>query len=1361
MNHTLERNHRGGLLIMLLIVALIAMFGEVEHVEGQEDDEPRPLAPVRSFRHYTTSDGLPSSEINALHQDQQGFMWIGTDDGLVRFDGHQFTVFKQNAVDRRAGLSGNHITTILEDSAGVMWFGTWDHGFNRFDPQRRTFQGYGLPDILDEELAETAFPAPLLTPPGQGGNNQPYFGAVIQMVQDGEGKIWLSSRPNTPLVRFDIDEANGTIVDMSALPNGTILKMLADTQGGVWIITTEGVSRWHNGQIKVYLEEPVNENPDVTLAEGAKDHLGRVWLIFRGDVYLYDATSDELIAQPTPTVFVNDLAIDQSGLIWAATKRGLYRFDPDAAEWQLFALPNPVVQDGLLTPDIHKIYIDRDSNVWFTHDRGLSIFATKQQLFSNYRADPLHLENSLLPAPITSITGRDGELWLGSDFDLTHVSADGIVSHIPLPGEGLRRATALTMSRNGGIWVGTSQPSLFYFDPDTVSFTEIELEREARAFSPQPWVTAIEESEEGELWVVILRQSVHRIDIDTGEQIAYPLARQRPGPPPQVNEPMVTDELIFVPSQLKLTADGQVWIGSSSEGPGLLNPETNQFSYQPLIPPRGVNVNDIHVADDGTLWLASTLGLIHYLPETNENIVFDETRGLPATAVYHLEVDRLGYFWVTTNQGVVRFDPRSETVIHYDQRSGVFDVDFSEKGSWQDEDGRLYFGSHQGFISFDPAEIQLSDTDHPVVMTELKLFNEPVMPRDWSVLEGEPVLAEAIEVAESIRLGPEDNLVSFEFTTLTYGAPSRILYRYRLDGLEDDWNEVGSDRRFATYTNLSAGIYTFRVQATNEDGIWGEVETTLEVVVIPSWWETLWFRGVIIGVVAVLVILAARFRLWSLQTRNLELEQEVNRQTAVIQDAESQKRRLAVLEERQRIGRELHDDIGQVIGYVSVQSQTALNHLKRDEKVQTEATLQRLIRVAQDAHADIRQYILGIRQGGGTESQEGFLPALQAYLQNLEELYGLKVRLSLPSGWDSSPFPKDTETQLLRIIQESLNNARKHAQTNQASILFLDGGEQVQMIVSDEGVGFEIDEVQGRGQDDHTEANHFGLTIMQERADSFGGELEIRTAVGSGTEIIVQIPKQLEADPERAVAGLSVLLVDDHRLYMEGIANLLRTRGVNVVGMAGNGLEAQARAAELRPELILMDVDMPVCNGLEATRVIKERFPDMKIVMLTVAADEQKLYTALQHGASGYLLKSMSGSEFFHMLRDAMYGETALSPQLAAKLLNSFAQNPELVASADKPVIDRDLVGNDVSVVSTVTNGDDGKTAEPIVLTFRQQQVLELVVQGMSNREISEQLFVSENTVKRHVSRILTQFQLKSRYELAHFYANQSDDSEG
>ena len=606
-----------------------------------------------------------------------------------------------------------------------------------------------------------------------------------------------------------------------------------------------------------------------------------------------------------------------------------------------------------------------------------------------------------------------------------------------------------------------------------------------------------------------------------------------------------------------------------------------------------------------------------------------------------------------------------------------------------------------------------------MVLTELRLFNEPVPIGETSLLQ------QSIEYTDQLTLAHDDDIISLEFAALSYAAPDENQYRYRLEGLEENWNEVDSHRRFAAYTNLDAGEYVLQVQGSNESGVWSETEAALRLTVLPPWWETTWFRLlVVVGLIA-LVYGLFRWRVWRIEQRNRELEAEVERQTAVIREGEAQKQRLAVLEERQRIGRDLHDDLGQIIGYVSVQSQSALAQLDQNETEQARATLTQLTHAAQDAHADVRACILGIR----TETNRpiaAFIPTLKEYLQMLETLSDFHTQLSLPPQWTDIPCAPEVETQLLRIIQESLTNARKHADTNQAHLIFTDHDDDIQVIISDEGKGFDLDEVNSdQSPAASLQSPHFGLNIMHERAKKVGGSLHVRSASGEGTQIILRVPKQLEIiNPEEAVKGLRVLLVDDHQLYLEGIQNLLRTRGVQVVGLAKNGLEAQEMAKQLRPDLILMDVDMPVCNGLEATRQIKSQRPEIKIVMLTVAADEEKLLTALRYGASGYLLKSVDGSQFFQMLADAMRGETVLSPKLAAQMLSDLAQSPE-----------------DAQPAHTIP-------ANKIVLTNRQKEVLELVVAGHTNKEIASQLSLTESTVKHHVSQILHRYQLKSRYEL-------------
>ena len=449
---------------------------------------------------------------------------------------------------------------------------------------------------------------------------------------------------------------------------------------------------------------------------------------------------------------------------------------------------------------------------------------------------------------------------------------------------------------------------------------------------------------------------------------------------------------------------------------------------------------------------------------------------------------------------------------------------------------------------------------------------------------------------------------------------------------------------------------------------------------------------------------------------------------------EAQRQQLTALEERERIGRELHDDLGQVMSYVNIQTQAALTRLEQGETAQVETILSRMTQVTQQAHSDVRQYILGIREvripgvrATAAQPPPDFFAALEGYLDTIRERYGLETQVSWPEDVLESPLAPEVETQLLRIIQEALTNVHRHAGVDAARMLFTFHADEVQVVIEDDGCGFgplPVLPPQGEGE---REGGHFGLSIMRERAESVGGGLALRSAPDQGTRVIVRLPLVLSPTlaPSPTGGGLGrgvrVLLVDDHPLYLEGLRGLLASRGLHVVGQAHDGLEALEQARALHPDLILMDVQMPHCDGVEATKRIKAELPEIKIVMLTMAAEGDILFEALKSGASGYLLKSLDGTKFFSLLADVMEGETVLSPALANQVLAEFTRKP------------------DVETKNTST------------LTPRQHEVLELVAQGATNQEIASALHVSEATVKYHVSQILERLHLQSRYQLAQY----------
>ncbi|MBI4495211.1 MAG: response regulator [Chloroflexi bacterium] len=427
-----------------------------------------------------------------------------------------------------------------------------------------------------------------------------------------------------------------------------------------------------------------------------------------------------------------------------------------------------------------------------------------------------------------------------------------------------------------------------------------------------------------------------------------------------------------------------------------------------------------------------------------------------------------------------------------------------------------------------------------------------------------------------------------------------------------------------------------------------------------------------------------------------------------------QQRALAMLEERERLARELHDSLGQVLGYAGNQSQAALELLAQGQPHGASELLARLVTVAQSAQGDAREYIQGMRTG--VFLGRGLLPALEEYLSQFEENTGLRTELVAPPEAGQGLFEPTTEVQLLRIVQEALTNARKHAGARGVKVTFaLDSG-QAEVTVEDDGQGFVPGEAPASGRPS------FGLRMMRERALEFGGDLSVVSAPGQGTKIAVRLPLGRIG----RLRQLKLLLVDDDALYLEGLHNLLVARGVTVLGTAGDGTEALAKARSLRPDVILMDVHMPRRDGLEAARLINVELPETKIVMLTVSAGDEDLFTAIKNGASGYLLKNTSADEMLDLLSEVARGEVAMARGLAGKVLAGLVRQGDRRAAEAPSASDRlwDL-------------------------TPRQMEVLTLVAQGMPYKEVAAALSLSEPTVKFHMGQILDRLHLKSRAEAA------------
>ncbi|NJP07794.1 MAG: response regulator [Chloroflexaceae bacterium] len=449
-------------------------------------------------------------------------------------------------------------------------------------------------------------------------------------------------------------------------------------------------------------------------------------------------------------------------------------------------------------------------------------------------------------------------------------------------------------------------------------------------------------------------------------------------------------------------------------------------------------------------------------------------------------------------------------------------------------------------------------------------------------------------------------------------------------------------------------------------------------------------------------------------TRDITERKRVDNQLMQHQQA------LSMLRERERLAREMHDNLGQVLGYLNLQLQNIGEYITSGHLAMASTFLSNMAKVVHETQSDLGECIVGTKvitqmQADHTEEQ-GFFTALEQYLVWFEHLYTIKPELQLDPALTDQHLPPVVSMHLLRIIQEALNNIRKYAGVRAARISFARDLDQAVVIIADDGAGFDLSQLSAVTPDTNN-SQGYGLHSMRSRAEEIDGHLTIETKPGVGTRVILRFPLHMA---EAMVAPhFRLLLVDDNRLFLHAMHKMLTNYHFEVVGTAQDGIEALEQARKLNPDVILMDIEMPRCDGLEATRMIKAEFPEVQIVILTISDDEQNLFEAIKSGASGYLLKSLDVEELCHLLFGLAQDEAPLSPGLAARVLREFARQRKLVhyrAVEEEPPLSR-----------------------------RQIDILTLVAQGYTYKEVGDILGFSDSMIKKDMSSTMKQLHLKNR----------------
>ncbi len=835
---------------IIVLFLLLPLLLTVMPSFAQED------VPDLRFQQLTYEDGLSQSSVRAMLQDRQGFLWLGTWDGLNRFDGYEFTIYKNKPEDPNS-LSHNLVTALLEDRDGIIWIGTLGGGLNRFDPRTETFIHFRHNPNDSASISSDD---------------------LVSLYEDAAGTLWVGTWGGG-LNRFEPE--NGTFTrfqaqteDATSLPHDRVTGMFEDSSGTFWIaifggglaqmdrvsdtftpVETEGLdlsTHWGQGKFIEYPE-------------------GTLWILTQNVLVKHDMETETFTAVSLPistNTALRSMLLSADDQLWLATfgdDAGVIRVNPLSGETAVFQndLTNP---HSISRGFIHAIYQDRSGTMWAGVNGALNKFSPTPPPFAliEYR---LAVSNSLSAPNVDGILrDRNGNVWVGTD-GLDKIAPDGTFSHYPTDPDnpnGLNIGSvvrAIEEDSQGQLWLGGTGVSRF--DPATGQFTNYHHDPNTSGSLSNDVVLDIHEDENGRIWIAT-NQGLNLYDEVNDAFISY-------NTHPAGNVKHILDD-----------GAGALWLGSWYDGLVHFDPETRQIVNYRHDPndPHSITTNDvkfIYPVGDGTLWLGTAQGLEQFDPASGKvTRRITEDDGLPSSRIYAILPDNAGQLWILTPVGLAKFNPESGDIHTYDPADGLQNGEFSEFAFYQADDGQIFVGGGQGLNSFYPNQVMNNPYLPPVIMTDLELNNKSVP------IETGGLLAHAIWATDELILGYDDRVITFEFAALGFIDPDSNMYQYKLEGFDESWIAADSSRRFATYTNLDPGRYVFRVQATNEDGIWNEMGSELAVRVLPPWWQTTWFIGLSVLALAAIIYGGYRWRVRSIKNRNVELEKEVEAQTAVL-----------------------------------------------------------------------------------------------------------------------------------------------------------------------------------------------------------------------------------------------------------------------------------------------------------------------------------------------------------------------------------------------------------------------------------------------------------------------------------------------
>ena len=1268
-----------------------------------------PVMKAQTGKYYSTDKELSNSLINAVYQDRKGFIWIATENGLNKFDGTRFSIYRHNATDSTS-LKNNYVRTLFEDSRGNFWIGCIN-GLQRYDRATDSFH----------ELFISR----------KDGRKNPHITSIIER---RNGDLWIATSGQGAIsLRKDSNPASFHIeTELTDRIGSNYLNVIfEDSRQNLWIATEEkGLYRYspESKELKSYKAPYHIAGDDVSAI--CEDAHGQIFVgtLTKGLFRLssrQEGNFEPILYQNRMNLNIRTLIIDTRGkLIIGTDGEGVKEYQP-----QQDIIVDSEINAGpfdFSKSKVHSLIEDKDHNLWLgIFQKGLILVPGISNKFDYYGYKSIH-NNTIGSSCVMAIhTDEQATIWIGTDNDGLYAIND--------QGKQLRHYThqagnpqsvpgtilCLYEDSNQELWLGSYFDGLARINKQTGTCQDVTSLLQGNLNAGKPKVSCIIEDKNKNLWVGTYGSGLYKINLPT-QHVTYYESTRNENDDWSINR--LPNDWI---SYLLEDKEGMIWIGTY-KGLAVLNPQTDNFiNYKKqnnLLP--GYVVYSLLESSNGEIWAGTSEGLVCLNKDRLTPVLFTTADGLPSDIICGLAEDEKKNIWISTHQGISKLYPPEKKFINYYAGDGLQGNEFTRTAVFKDKRGKIFFGGTNGVTAFYPQDITEIKKEMNVLITGFHVANRPVKKGDKS---GNNVITDtAVMDTEQFTLAYNENTFSIDFSVLEFSNPDRISYQYKIKELGDEWISTQPGTNRVTYSSLKPGKYTFSVQARDHNNF--SNIRTVTIAITPPWYQT-WWAKVIWGCLGALLIYALTMYILS----RIRHRQEVMRQKHMEQINE------AKLQFFINISHEIRTPMTLIIS--PLEKLLAEHSEKQPVYLMIYRNAQRILRLINQL-MDIRKLDKGQMHLKFRETDiVGFINDLmqtfnyQAQKKNITFIFEkeLEGADSLKVWIDLNNFDK--------VLMNVLSNAFKYTHEGGNIEVLLKTGhndayrsalkDYFEIDITDNGIGIDKNKIEQiferfyQIDNDMTQSNfgtgiglhlsrslvelHHGIIKAENREDGQGTRFIIRLPLGSNhlkaeelenpeeTEsepTISQLPKDsiYETEEEnktneyrkpKAKTRYRVLIVEDD----EEIRRYIRSELDSDFRIyeCTNGREGLETILKEKPDLVISDVMMPEMDGITLCRKIKQNINinHIPIILLTAKSKAEDQIEGLEIGADAYIVKPFNTE----LLRTTISNLIANRERLRGKLVGE--------QQVEEKITKIEMKSNDEILMSKVMRTINDHLADP------------------------------------------------------------------